>query len=90
MKHLTWLQFKVISETLRFHIPIGILTRNVDKEYKVPGTELVLPKSTMVWINAVSISFDPEYYSNPNEFYPDHFSKEAKEQRNPFVSHQAV
>ena len=36
-----------------------------------------------VWINAMSLHFDPEHYANPNVFDPEHFSKEARAKRNP-------
>ena len=37
---------QVISETLRLHNPAGILQRNVLRDYKVPGHDLILEKDT--------------------------------------------
>merc|ERR1712080_271193 len=33
----------------------------------------------------MGIHRDPEYYSHPNEFYPEHFSKEEKAKRHPYA-----
>ena len=74
---------QVISETLRFHTPIGIIQRAVEKDYKIPGHDLVLKKDMQVWINVMALHFDPKFYPEPEKFNPEHFSKEAKAQRNP-------
>ena len=74
---------QVISETLRFHNLAAQLQRVTEKEYKIPGSDLVLPKDTTVVVNSVATHFDPKHYSNPHEFDPDHFSKEAKAKRHP-------
>ena len=74
---------QVISETLRHHNPLGVIQRITAKDYLVPGTNLKLTKNTQVWINTKAIHFDPKHYPDPHVFNPDHFSKEAKAQRNP-------
>ena len=76
---------QVISETLRFHSPIGVLQRTATKDYKMPGHDLVISKEGGVWINAVAIHMDPKHYANPRTFDPEHFSKEAKLARNPYA-----
>ena len=75
---------QVINETLRFHNPTaGALMRKTSKEYKVPGSDLILGKDMAVWVNVQAIHFDPKHYSNPHIFDPEHFNKEAKAARNP-------
>ena len=86
VQKMTYLD-QIISETLRFCSPISIIQRNAAKEYKMPGHDLVVEKEHMVWINVMSIHFNPKYYATPNEFNPDHFSKEAKAKRNPYAIH---
>lgn len=76
---------QIISETLRFHNPIGILNRAPSKDYKIPGHDIMITKDQMTWINAVAIHFNPKYYENPDEFNPDHFTKEVKADRNPYA-----
>ena len=82
IQSMTYLD-QVINETLRLHNPVGALQRSAAKEYKVPGTDIVIPKDTMVWINVLSMHFDPKHYEDPHVFDPDHFSKDAKANRHP-------
>ena len=82
IQSMTYLD-QVINETLRLHNPVGALQRSAAKEYKVPGTNIVIPKDTMVWINVLSMHFDPKHYEDPHVFDPDHFSKDAKANRHP-------
>ena len=74
---------QVISETLRFHTPIGMLQRSASKDYVFPNTGLKVEKDDDVWINVMLVHFNPEYYETPYKFNPEHFSKEAKAKRHP-------
>ena len=80
LHNMTYLD-QIISETLRFYNPAGVLQRNALKDYKVPGHDLVIEKDTQVWINVVAVHMDPKNYPNPTEFDPEHFIKEAKAAR---------
>lgn len=51
--------------------------------YKVPGTNVVLPKDSLVMIPAYAIQRDPEYYPNPNRFDPERFSANEIKKRDP-------
>ena len=87
----------VIHETLRHFNTIGITMRACTKEYQLPGTDLVLKRNDLVSFIHPGIHKDPRYlysscpsqchhgryYSNPEEFYPEHFSKEEKANRSP-------
>jgi len=75
----------VVHETLRFHSPTGMNTRIVTKDYKLPESDIVLKTNDMVSWNAQSLHFDPDHWSHPDEFYPEHFSKEEKSARNPYA-----
>jgi len=82
LQGMTYLD-QVICETLRFHTPISVLQRGTTKDYKFPGTDFVCEEGLSVWINVMAIHFNPDHYANPDVFDPEHFSKEAKAQRNP-------
>ena len=82
LQNMTYLD-QILSETLRFHNVVGNLMRVTTKEYTIPGTDIILPEDSMVWINAVGLHFDAKHYSDPHTFNPEHFSKEAKGKRNP-------
>ena len=47
---------QVISETLRFYNPAGMLKRTTTKDYTLPGTDITIPKDTNVWINSIGKS----------------------------------
>ncbi|XP_019866120.1 probable cytochrome P450 6a13 [Aethina tumida] len=49
IKDMTYLE-QVLHETLRKYPPLPFLTRKCNKTYKVPGTDLVIDKGTMVGI----------------------------------------
>ena len=73
----------VIHETLRVHTPVGMNTRVATKDYALPGTDIVIKKDDMVSWQARALHKDPEYWEHPDQFYPEHFSKEEKAKRNP-------
>lgn len=73
----------VVHETLRFHSPVGGNVRVVSKDYTIPGSDLILKKDDMVTFSTRGLHFNPEHWTHPSEFYPEHFSKEEKAARNP-------
>ncbi|KAI4460048.1 cytochrome p450 [Holotrichia oblita] len=75
----------VISETLRMYPPIPSYTRVCTKDYRVPGTDLVIPKGQRVFIPIQGIHNDPEIYPNPHIFDPTRFNEENKNKRHPFA-----
>ena len=74
---------QVLEETLRFHTPIGALQRTTEKDYKIPGHDLILETGVEININVSALHFNPKHYSNPYYFDPDHFTPEAKATRHP-------
>ena len=73
----------LIHETLRFHTPVGFNTRNCTEDYTLPGTSVSLKKNDLVTYSISGIHMDPTHYSHPDQFYPEHFSKEEKARRHP-------
>lgn len=72
-----------IHETLRINPPIGANWRECTLDYRIPGTDVVIPKGAEVHIPVRGIHLDEEVYPNPTTFDPDRFSKEAKSDRHP-------
>ncbi|CAH1395149.1 unnamed protein product [Nezara viridula] len=68
----------VITETLRKHPPVIALSRKSVKPYKIPNTDLELPKGFITIIPVYSIHHDPRYYPDPEKFEPERFSEENK------------
>merc|ERR1711874_402960 len=75
----------VIFEALRFHSPVGVNLRTVEKDYQLADTGLFLKKGESLSFNAHHLHFLPEHWSHPDEFYPEHFNKEEKANRHPYV-----
>lgn len=75
----------VVNEGLRKYPPINVLTRKCTKEYKVPNTDLIIPKGTHCTIPIYSIHHDKEYYPQPDVFDPERFNNENVANRKPFT-----
>uniref|UniRef100_A0A1B6ED32 Cytochrome P450 n=1 Tax=Clastoptera arizonana TaxID=38151 RepID=A0A1B6ED32_9HEMI len=70
---------KVVSETLRKYPPVINVARECTKVYHIPGSDVTLEKGTMVTIPVYAIQNDPQYFDNPQEFNPERFSDENKQ-----------
>ncbi|KAJ8941634.1 hypothetical protein NQ318_010660 [Aromia moschata] len=71
---------KVVNENI--HQP-PVTGRVCNKEYHVPGTDVVIEPGTGLYIPIASLQSDPEYYPNPDVFDPERFSEENKAKRPP-------
>lgn len=58
---------------------VPTLNRVCTKEYRIPGTKIVLEKGTSIMIPAFSLQRDEKYYPNPTEFDPSRFFSENKQ-----------
>ena len=74
----------VIHETLRRHPVVAVLERPCSKDYRLPGTDLIIKKGEIVRMNTIGIFFDPDIYPNPEQWNPENFSKENRAERNPY------
>ena len=58
------------------------MTRRCTKDYKVPGSDLVLEKGSTVEIPIYSYQHDEEYFPNPSKFDPERFNDDNKHKIN--------
>ncbi|XP_065214552.1 probable cytochrome P450 6a13 [Planococcus citri] len=70
-----------IAEILRKYPPGSFLARECTQTYKIPDTNIIIPEKTAIIIPVFGIHMDPKYYEKPEEFYPEHFTEEAKANR---------
>jgi len=83
INHLEYLD-KVVSESLRKYPPAIRFERRAATDYKIPGSDLVIPKDTLVIFPSYGIQHDEEYFPNPEKFDPERFSPEAKATRHAY------
>ncbi|GJQ81527.1 Cyp6a9 [Trypoxylus dichotomus] len=69
---------KVLLESLRKYPPAPAYLRKCTKDYRIPGTDVIIPKNMTVLIPTMAVQRDPEYYPNPDVFDPERFSEENK------------
>lgn len=69
-----------LSETLRMCSPAHFAERQCTKEYKLPGTDVVIPPKMVVSVPIHSIHHDERYWSDPEEFRPERFLPENKDE----------
>merc|ERR1719153_1284324 len=75
----------VFHETLRKFNPVSLNTRSCTQEYRIPGTDITLKKDDFISFSVKGLHEDPEHFSHPDEFWPEHFSEEEKAARNPYA-----
>eukprot|EP00088_Acartia_fossae_P054512 TRINITY_DN6273_c0_g1_i2.p1 TRINITY_DN6273_c0_g1~~TRINITY_DN6273_c0_g1_i2.p1 ORF type:complete len:542 (+),score=114.34 TRINITY_DN6273_c0_g1_i2:29-1627(+) len=74
LRYLDWF----ISESLRTTDLVPMLERVCTKNYKVPGTAVVIPKGTVVDLYIPDLHMDNNNYVNAKEFDPENFNPENK------------
>jgi cytochrome P450 family 6 len=73
------------SETLRKYPAVPVLSRECTKDYKIPGTNVVLEKGMTTIIPVFALHHDPKYYPDPERFDPERFNENEKSKRHHFV-----
>ncbi|KAL1505267.1 hypothetical protein ABEB36_004868 [Hypothenemus hampei] len=71
----------VINEVFRLHSVATEIPRQCTQDYKIPETNMVIEKGTLLFIPSWAIHTDPDYYPNPNQFDPERFNEENKRNR---------
>ena len=74
----------VFQETLRYY-PLTHVERASKNDYKIPGTDITIPKGIFVRVPTTAIAKDEKYYDNPHSFNPENFSAEMKANRHPYA-----
>jgi cytochrome P450 family 6 len=74
--------FLFSAETLRKYPPVTFLTRKCNKDYRIPGTDLVLEKGVQVVVPVLGLHHDPKYFPHPEEFLPERFTDSSNNNNN--------
>jgi cytochrome P450 family 6 len=75
----------LFSETPRKYPPFPILNRECTKDYKIPGTDVVLEKGMTTVIPIYALHRDPKYYPEPERFDPERFNENERKKRHHYV-----
>uniref|UniRef100_A0A0K8TV67 unspecific monooxygenase n=1 Tax=Epiphyas postvittana TaxID=65032 RepID=A0A0K8TV67_EPIPO len=75
----------VFDETLRMYPIVDPLQRNVQADYKIPGSDITLKKGQTILLSVNGIHNDPKYWPNPSKFDPDRFTPENEANRHSAV-----
>lgn len=67
--------FFLVLESLRLHPPFSIASRKCTNDYKIPGTDVIIEKDTMVFVSTSGIQTDSKYYDEPMKFRPERYSE---------------
>ena len=67
---------KVFRESMRLYPPAWTIGRQVINDYKID--QYVLPAGSVILMSQYVTHHDPRYFSDPDLFYPDRWTKEFK------------
>ncbi|CAK1550484.1 unnamed protein product [Leptosia nina] len=73
----------ILDETMRKHPPMRALFRRCNKDYKLPDSDLVIEKGTMIFIPINGIQMDADIFEDPERFDPERFTPEKKIKMHP-------
>jgi len=73
-----------LQESQRLY-PISHLERASVKEYKIPTTDIIVPKGIYVRFPINAVMKDAKYFLDPKSFNPDHFNKDNIGKRHTFA-----
>ncbi|XP_045427593.1 cytochrome P450 3A29 isoform X2 [Pipistrellus kuhlii] len=73
----------VVNESLRLYPIASRLERVCKKDVEVNG--VFIPKGTVVMVPNFILQRDPKYWSEPEEFRPERFSKKNQDSINPYT-----
>ncbi|KAM4040323.1 cytochrome P450 3A9-like [Anomaloglossus baeobatrachus] len=82
LKQMEYLDM-VIQETLRMYPPAGRLERVSKQTVELNG--VTIPKGVVCMIPTYALHNDPELWPEPEEFRPERFSKENRENHTPYT-----
>lgn len=63
----------------------GNSTRIANKPYKVPNTDITIPKGMRAYIPIYAFHHDERFYKNPEEFDPERFSEDNENAARTFL-----
>lgn len=75
----------VFNETLRKYPVVDTQFRQSSKDFKIPNSDLTIPKGVMIIFSSQALHHDERFYENPSKFDPERFTEENVKTRHPFA-----
>ncbi|CAH1112908.1 unnamed protein product [Psylliodes chrysocephalus] len=75
----------VFKESLRKTSTASAISRECNKEYSIPGTDVVIEQGTEILIPIHGLHNDPEHFPEPDKFDPERFNEENRKKIPPFA-----
>lgn len=84
-EHLNSLEYltQFVKESMRLSSPVPFISRTLTQPLTIDGYHL--PKGTLMGVTILAIHRNPEVWTEPGEFNPDHFRAEEAAKRHPFA-----
>ncbi|KAJ8672829.1 hypothetical protein QAD02_004089 [Eretmocerus hayati] len=74
----------VFNETLRKHSSLPFINRICNEDYKIPETDIQVPKGMRLVVSISGLHSNPDVYPHPDTFDPERFTKENRSKRHPY------
>ncbi|XP_038220224.1 cytochrome P450 6B7-like [Zerene cesonia] len=68
----------VMSEAMRMHPPLGVLTRKCVRDTVLPVGNIKVEKGTRIMVPIWAVHHDERFYPEPEKFIPERFASENK------------
>ncbi|KAG8304799.1 cytochrome P450 6B1-like [Homalodisca vitripennis] len=72
LRAMTYLD-QIVQESQRMYPILPILRRECVRSYKVPDSDLIIEKGTLILIPVDALQKDPQHYPEPSQFNPERF-----------------
>lgn len=75
----------VFNESMRKYPVVDSQVRQSSKDFKIPNSNMTIPKDTLVMISSAALHHDERFFENPSKFDPERFTEENVKNRHPFA-----
>lgn len=75
----------VFNESMRKYPVVDSQFRKCGKDFKIPDTDLTIPKDTLIILSSHALHHDERFFENPSKFDPERFTPENVKNRHPFA-----
>ncbi|RLU27442.1 hypothetical protein DMN91_001246 [Ooceraea biroi] len=82
LQNLTYLE-RCLKETMRLYPSVFCIFRKLTEDVMMQS--YLVPAGTQVYVDIFSLHKNPEFWPNPEVFYPDRFLPELVQDRHPFA-----